>query len=78
MSNSLDPDQAGLFYVPDLSPICLQRLSADNTSRQRVNVYEKRHFNAKNCITNLIKIGLRNKAVIEKLYSHNNFLVPPF
>ena len=35
MSNSLDPDQARHFVVPDLGPNCLQRLSADNTSRQR-------------------------------------------
>ena len=33
MSNSLDPDQAQRFVGPDLGPICLQRLSADNTSR---------------------------------------------
>ena len=33
MSNSLDPDQARHFVGPDLGPNCLQRLSADNTSR---------------------------------------------
>ena len=33
MSKSLDPDQAG----PDLVPNCLQKLSAEDTSRQRVN-----------------------------------------
>ena len=32
--NSLDPD----FMGPDLSPDCLQRLSANDTSRQRVGV----------------------------------------
>ena len=37
MSNSLDPDQARCFDGPDLSPDCLLKLSADNTSRQRVN-----------------------------------------
>ena len=31
--NSLDPDQARHFVGPDQSPICLQRLSADNNSR---------------------------------------------
>ena len=31
---SLDPDQAGHFVRPDLGPNCLQRLSADDTSRQ--------------------------------------------
>ena len=37
MSNSLDPDQARHFVVPDLGPNCLPRLSADDNSRQRVN-----------------------------------------
>ena len=36
MSNSLDPDQARHFVGPDLDPNCLQMLSADDTSRQRV------------------------------------------
>ena len=34
MSNNLDPDQTRRFVGPDLDPNCLQRLSADNTSRQ--------------------------------------------
>ena len=33
LSNSLDPDQVQHFEWPDLSPNCLQRLSADNKSR---------------------------------------------
>ena len=37
MSNSLDPDQATRVFGTDLDPKCLQRLSADDTSRQRVN-----------------------------------------
>ena len=40
MSNSLDPDQARRFVGPDLCPNCLQRLSADDTSRQR----DRKHF----------------------------------
>ena len=36
MSNILDPDQAQHFVGPDLGPNCLQRLSADDTSRYRV------------------------------------------
>ena len=36
LSNILDPDQARHFVRPDLGPNCLQRLSADNASRQRV------------------------------------------
>ena len=39
VSNSLDPDQARHFVGPDLGPNCLQRLSADDTSRQRVNTF---------------------------------------
>ena len=34
VSNSLDPDQAGHFFRPDLGPNCLQRLSADDKSHQ--------------------------------------------
>ena len=33
VSNNLDPDQARHFIGPDLGSNCLQRLSADNTSR---------------------------------------------
>ena len=36
-SNGLDLDQDRQFVGPDLGPNCLQRLSADNTCRQRVN-----------------------------------------
>ena len=38
VSNTLDPGQAQHFVGPDLGPNCLQRLSADNTNRQRVNM----------------------------------------
>ena len=37
MSNSLDLDQTRHLVGPDLCPNCLQRLSVDGTSRQRVN-----------------------------------------
>ena len=36
MSNGLDPDQNRKNASPDLGPSCLQSISADNTSRQRV------------------------------------------
>ena len=39
VSNSLDPDQAEHFVGPDLGPNSLQRLLADDTSRQRVNPF---------------------------------------
>ena len=38
VSNSLDSDQARHIVGPDLGPNCLQRLSTDDTSRQRVNL----------------------------------------
>ena len=37
MSNSLVPDQARRFVMPDLGPNCLPRFSVDDTGRQRVN-----------------------------------------
>ena len=37
MLKGLDPDLAQYFVGPDLGPNCLQRLSADVTSRQIVN-----------------------------------------
>ena len=37
LSNRLDPDQARYFVGPDLGPTCLQKLSADDTSKRRVN-----------------------------------------
>ena len=36
VSNSFDSDQARYFVWHDLGPNCLQMLSADSTSRQRV------------------------------------------
>ena len=49
MSNSLAPDQAQHFVGSDLGPPnCLQRLSADNTSRKRIKAIPKncsrKHF----------------------------------
>ena len=39
MSNSLDPDQDRQSVGPDLDSNSLQWLSADDTGRQRVNVF---------------------------------------
>ena len=36
VSNSLDPDQAPPNVGTELGPSCLQRISADNTSRQNL------------------------------------------
>ena len=46
VSNSLDPDRARHSVRPDLSPNCLRRLSADDTSRQRGNVCKINLFQA--------------------------------
>ena len=40
VANSLDPDQARHFVGPHLGLNCLQWLSADNTSWQRINRIE--------------------------------------
>ena len=37
VANNLDPNQARRFIRPDLGQNCLQRISAVNTSRQRVS-----------------------------------------
>ena len=37
--NSMDPDQARHFVEPNLDPNYLQRLSADDSSRQRVTLH---------------------------------------
>ena len=46
VSNSLDPDQARHIVGPDLGPNCLQRLSVDDTSRQRIKgeIKRKHHY----------------------------------
>ena len=36
MSFRLEPDQTRHFVMPDLGPNCLNRISADNSSRVRV------------------------------------------
>ena len=41
VSNSLDLDQARHFVGPDLGPNCLQKLSADDIRRQKVNHYTR-------------------------------------
>ena len=41
VSNSLDPDQARPSVGPDLDSNCLQRLSADDTSRQSFKLFAK-------------------------------------
>ena len=45
MSNSLDPDQAQRFDRPDMGSNSLERLSADETRRQKVNSCDAEYFN---------------------------------
>ena len=40
MSNGLLPDQDRLNVRPDLGPNCLQRLSLDDTNKQRVRYFK--------------------------------------
>ena len=44
VSNSFDPERTLHSVGPDLGPNCLQRLSADGTSRLRVKEFLK-HYN---------------------------------
>ena len=41
VSNSLDSNQARRFVGPDLDLNCLQRISADDTTRQRDNMAKR-------------------------------------
>ena len=43
MSNGLDPNQAQKNVQPDLGPNCLQIISADDTGRDRVNMWGLTH-----------------------------------
>ena len=47
VSNCLDPNQERLSVGSDLGPNCLQRLSADNKSKERIKSTQcsKRHDN---------------------------------
>ena len=44
VANRLDPDQARHFVGPDLDPTGLQKLSADDTSKQRVKLKIKSYY----------------------------------
>ena len=45
VSNNLDPDQARRSVGPDQFPNCLEKLSADITKRQRVQLKTFMHSN---------------------------------
>ena len=62
MSNSLDPDKARHYVRPDLGPNCFQRLSADNTSGQRV----RRGFR---------KVNLLGATFVPFVMLHLNFIL---
>ena len=75
------------FVRPDLGQNCLQRLSADNTSGQRVKgdsnpndkyVLSERAIQTMNCDTSIIKIGWKmGKLCILKEFNMAN-IKPPF
>ena len=60
MSNSLDLDQARHFVRPDLGPNCLQRLSADDTRRQRV-------LHSQSCMQHMYHVGLQVYSAVAQL-----------
>ena len=77
VANSLDPDQARCFFVPDLGPNSLQRLSADNTSRQRVNIIEPWHGISNNVVCATSKASDQpayKLSLIRAFASHLNIL----
>ena len=69
MSNSLDPDQARHLVGPDLDPNCLQSLSADDTSRQRVTINRPARL-----ILILIVIELRHIIYPDTQWDHKSIL----
>ena len=77
MPNSLDPDQARHFVGPDLGPNSLQSLSADNTSRQKVNMQKLVLFS--DAVKNIIQyLGMqpceRSDKVPDGKSSHSLYL----
>ena len=58
VSNSLDPDQARHFVGPDLGPNCLQRLSEDDTCRQRVNHFDTKIYIAVGGLRGYRQLGI--------------------
>ena len=46
VSTNLVSDQTRPFVGPDLGPNCLQRLSADDTSRQSINVFPQTYMHS--------------------------------
>ena len=73
MSNNLDTDQARPFVGPDLGPKCLQKLSADDTSKQRLKVGVV--FGKINQRENLQEVGYKSDEIVStnntKLVHHN-------
>ena len=57
MSNSLVSDQARRFVGSDLGSNCLQRLSADDTSRQRVKNIQLKSWSSFSCKAIFVSCG---------------------
>ena len=62
MSNGLDPDQVRRFVGPDLGPNCLQKLSAEDTSKLRVKHCGKQIVQWEN-IVNCIELSVLKRLI---------------
>ena len=69
--NSLDTDQAQRFVRPDLGPNCLQRLSPDDASRQRVHDKYQHKFYGTVIVVKVITVA-SGPRVSNPWYHHNN------
>ena len=78
VSNSLDPNQAGCFFGPDLGPNCLQRLSADDTSSNESTVPLRftLYILGNLAIFFLLYIDLFSKITFSKTSFRNNIKLP--
>ena len=67
MSNSFDPDQDRHSVWPDLCPNCLQRLLADDTSKQRVKCVSY-HLEKPRVFSPVCSTGLKLRVCTQKIF----------
>ena len=75
VENSLDPDQVRIYVGSDLDPNCLQRLSADDTSGQRVFNNENTSAVRKDPVSHLPSNGSKVGVVKTVIWSEEKSLV---
>ena len=72
VSNSSDPDQAQHFIGLDLGPNCLQRLSADETCKQRVKLgmvfAQMYYFSSAVLVTKYLNILHNHSALVDLFF----------